>query len=301
MKKTISFLCCFLIVLILCLPMYASAHPGGTDGKGGHTNRSTGEYHYHHGYSAHDHYDMNGDGVVDCPYDFKDKTGSNSGAVSSNKSRTTSSSNKTIASNSTSKTITSIQPKEEEPKVPTFIYWVIGILAFIILCLCLVIRGKNETIERNKDDFRRREKEEETKVREGLTSLHNALAAKYGKDYLYYISGAKEGDFVGEDGYPHSAGSLIDIGLDHYTFYLGGSSSYSSKYHRPSCRYARSTYPINAMYLQDRRYHSPCMLCSCVLPDTAWVQKYKKHHEFLKRYVNFDKTESQPRINHREQ
>ena len=37
-------------------------------------NHSTGEYHYHHGYSAHDHYDMDGDGNVDCPYDFNDQT-----------------------------------------------------------------------------------------------------------------------------------------------------------------------------------------------------------------------------------
>ena len=37
-------------------------------------NHSTGKYHYHHGYSAHDHYDMDGDGIKDCPYDFKDTT-----------------------------------------------------------------------------------------------------------------------------------------------------------------------------------------------------------------------------------
>lgn len=51
----------------------AFAHPGGTDGNGGHVDRSTGEYHYHHGYSAHDHVD----GV--CPYDYDDRTGERSG------------------------------------------------------------------------------------------------------------------------------------------------------------------------------------------------------------------------------
>ena len=44
----------------------AFAHGGRTDGKGGHYNRDTGEYHYHHGYPAHQH--TNGE----CPYDFKD-------------------------------------------------------------------------------------------------------------------------------------------------------------------------------------------------------------------------------------
>lgn len=59
------------------------AHSGGTDGKGGHYNSSTGEYHYHHGYPAHQHYDMDDDGDIDCPHDFKDNTNSNSSGNSS--------------------------------------------------------------------------------------------------------------------------------------------------------------------------------------------------------------------------
>lgn len=58
-----------------------SAHPGRTDSNGGHTDHATGEYHYHHGYPAHDHYDMDGDGHPDCPYNFEDKT--NHGSSSS--------------------------------------------------------------------------------------------------------------------------------------------------------------------------------------------------------------------------
>lgn len=75
MKKPIASIATALIMLvIISIPLSVKAHPGRTDGKGGHTNRSTGEYHYHHGYSAHDHYDMDGDGNIDCPYDFKDNT-----------------------------------------------------------------------------------------------------------------------------------------------------------------------------------------------------------------------------------
>ena len=61
------------LVFVLCASfiIIAQAHPGRTDGKGGHYNRSTGEYHYHHGYSEHDHYDMDGDGDKDCPYTYK--------------------------------------------------------------------------------------------------------------------------------------------------------------------------------------------------------------------------------------
>lgn len=49
------------------------AHPGRTDSSGGHYDRETGEYHYHHGFEAHQH--VNGE----CPFDFVDLTGQNSG------------------------------------------------------------------------------------------------------------------------------------------------------------------------------------------------------------------------------
>lgn len=67
-----------IVVMVAVLCSFAVLHSGRTDGNGGHYNRSTGEYHYHHGYSAHYHYDMNGDGIADCPYSFKDNTSNNS-------------------------------------------------------------------------------------------------------------------------------------------------------------------------------------------------------------------------------
>jgi len=76
-KATLSVL---LVALLFMLAITAAAHPGSTDEDGGHVDRSTGEYHYHHGYPAHEHYDMNHDGRVDCPYDFDDQTGKNSGS-----------------------------------------------------------------------------------------------------------------------------------------------------------------------------------------------------------------------------
>lgn len=75
MKKAISVIFCF-ILIFTC----ASAHPGRTDASGGHWDRSTGEYHYHHGYPAHQHTN----GI--CPYDYNDLTGSTSGSPSSSSS-----------------------------------------------------------------------------------------------------------------------------------------------------------------------------------------------------------------------
>lgn len=74
MKKLVIVLA--LTASLIIVPAFA--HSGGTDSSGGHYDRSTGEYHYHHGYSAHDHVN----GV--CPYDYDDKTGGNSGFSGSN-------------------------------------------------------------------------------------------------------------------------------------------------------------------------------------------------------------------------
>ena len=56
-----------LSVLFMTISFTAWGHPGRTDSSGGHYDRSTGEYHYHHGYPAHQH-----PGGV-CPYDIEDK------------------------------------------------------------------------------------------------------------------------------------------------------------------------------------------------------------------------------------
>lgn len=72
-RHLIPILAC--ILLLFCCSV-AFAHPGSTDSNGGHYDRSTGEYHYHHGYPAHQHPDGR------CPYNYKDRTGWNSGSPS---------------------------------------------------------------------------------------------------------------------------------------------------------------------------------------------------------------------------
>lgn len=93
-RRTLLLLCCCLFLLF---PFSASAHPGRTDANGGHYDSSTGEYHYHHGYPAHQHTN----GV--CPYDFDDKTGQNSGSSSSS-SKSSGSTRKSSSTSSVSAT-----------------------------------------------------------------------------------------------------------------------------------------------------------------------------------------------------
>lgn len=60
-------------ILSVLLSIICYAHGGKTDANGGHYNSSTGEYHYHHGYPAHQH----PDGI--CPYSYDDKTDHSNG------------------------------------------------------------------------------------------------------------------------------------------------------------------------------------------------------------------------------
>ena len=68
--------------LLMLIPLPAAAHSGGTDESGGHYDSSTGEYHYHHGYSAHEHVDG------ECVFDFDDNVDHDRDYSSSNSEKT---------------------------------------------------------------------------------------------------------------------------------------------------------------------------------------------------------------------
>ena len=67
-----------IIAIILFLTTVSFAHKGRTDSEGGHYDSSTGLYHYHHGYPAHQHTDGK------CPYNYDNQTSSSSGSFTIN-------------------------------------------------------------------------------------------------------------------------------------------------------------------------------------------------------------------------
>ncbi|MFR4978470.1 MAG: YHYH domain-containing protein [Butyricicoccus sp.] len=109
-------LLCISVISLLSLT-YVSAHPGRTDSNGGHYDHSTDEYHYHHGYPAHQH--ENGT----CPYAFDDQTDDTprSNSVSSSSSST----KERIHS-------TPIQEKQDHSTFFTF-YFSVGLLVVMLL------------------------------------------------------------------------------------------------------------------------------------------------------------------------
>lgn len=125
-------LCCVAFLIVLLLIFSVSAHPGKTDSNGGHRDSSTGEYHYHHGYPAHQHTDLDGDGKKDCPYHFDDQTGQHSG--SSLNSSSTSSSNSANASSGES-----MPQAENKAKLSALEIIICSIVPLIILPFFLLI------------------------------------------------------------------------------------------------------------------------------------------------------------------
>jgi hypothetical protein len=126
--------------MLTSVALVVNAHPGRTDSNGGHIDNSTGEYHYHHGYRAHNHYDMDGDGQVDCPYDFHDKTNhsSDNGNYSNNDVDFDIPSTPTIDSETDSKDSGTQQGKGEGN---IYCYISLGfVIVFFILVNCWAIR-----------------------------------------------------------------------------------------------------------------------------------------------------------------
>ena len=129
MKKSISVFSALLLFILFVF--VSSAHPGRTDANGWHFDRSTGIYHYHHGYPAHQH----PNGV--CPYDYDDKTDhsgrSASGSVNRSASLTVPETTQTYKTPS--------KTKDTEASLP-FTAVLLIVLAVVLLSIFIIRKRK---------------------------------------------------------------------------------------------------------------------------------------------------------------
>lgn len=269
MRKLPSAFLYFLVVTVLfTFVMTASAHPGKTDSNGGHWDSETGEYHYHHGYPAHDHYDADGDGTIDCPYDFDDQTNHSSGSNGSGTSAPTKSS-------------------REDTIVELWIVCVMALVfAVAITFMFFYIASKNNAIK-DLHNKHKQEVDEQTKcIQRNLMCLNSDIIEKYGNSYLYQICGAPNGDYLGEDNLPTTYDTFQHAWGEKYTFYLSSQCySRTKRIHRLSCRHASPQHPVNAYRVNRSLYdYEPCRICKPSVPDTAWVDKYLKYKAFFTKY-----------------
>ena len=249
MKKIIIVL---LTVLLLCtIPLSIMSHPGGTDGKGGH--RSPDGYHYHHGYPAHDHTDLDGDGKKDCPYDFKDNTKNNSGSGNNDNS-------------ADSKSGTNANKISLGKIVLIIIATVVPLFLIVRLVILKLIERKHEK------ERRIREEQEFLKEKRIMTQQYGGRPIS---DFVEIPSDSE----IGEDNLPRIKNTTQFWGIK-YTFYL----SSTGKYHYSNCAYAKHKTPVNAYTIKRYRSLSSCCHCKPNLPNMDWVDEYLRIKAIKERY-----------------
>lgn len=156
MKRIFNVICIASLCISILTPII-SAHSGKTDASGGHYNDYTGEYHYHHGYSAHSHYDIDGDGVIDCPYDFKDKTSQNNFS-SSAKNNTNDNITDSVGNNTNS---------AKNGESSSWAYWSIGGMSLVVCVMFFIIRAKNKEMAERESEI--------LSLTEGLRNLEESI------------------------------------------------------------------------------------------------------------------------------
>ena len=237
-----------LLVMLICalfLPVAALAHGGRTDANGGHYDRSTGEYHYHHGYPEHQHTDIDGDGVDDCPYDFVDKTNHNGGG-----SVTVSSPEPTVLPTFYDTKDTEVE--DDNGPSPLLVIGLVGTTLGIGII--------------------------------GIPKAYNYIKEKKHYEKMYAGKKKNElvcvpdGCGIDENNKPYSiVGRTYRREWGTYTFYKSKSGKcYHSKY---GCSHAKEQ--INAIDTFGMR---PCSRCNPKRPSIAWVIKYLCILDIVKKY-----------------
>lgn len=250
-KKLLSFFL-FLPLLVCAFSAPISAHPGGTDANGGHIDHSTGEYHYHHGYPAHQH-----DGGQ-CPYDFDDKTGqasglnsgSNAGVKPVTKSAGVEQNN--FVDDDTQSSAYQDDTEKPHTKKNYGYYFILGGAVF------LAYKGWNYK--------KKQEEEREEKKRVEAVRKENWLAKYAGKDIAKLAKMPEDAYFV--EGLPATRGKTK---YGNYTVYVAPTGKC---FHQLStCGGARNLICSNYALNYNRL---PCKKCVKGIPEIQWYKDYMK-------------------------
>nr|DAG36733.1 MAG TPA: KTSC domain [Caudoviricetes sp.] len=263
-RHLIPILACILL-LFCCTAAYA--HPGATDANGGHYDHSTGEYHYHHGYPAHQHPDGR------CPYNYDDRTGWNSGSSSGGSDSASRPNRRTAPPGYES-------PKPVEHQAPPRCLPVLLLLSIpVSLIAYKIIKHHVE-----EQQFRRsgRSRQMARELQEQIDSIRrrrNALRIQILSKELLPINevvGAPPGAYIDKDGDPH----LPDPRHPGVDLCAVACNASSRVVHRPSCRYASLMPTVNTQQdyflgIHRSMYHR-CSICEPNISKFPWVPDYRR-------------------------
>lgn len=249
-KQIVSLLLCLLVIAALTTP--ALSHSGRTDSDGGHWNHSTGEYHYHHGYPAHQH-----TGGV-CPYDYEDKAGQNSESSSNNSNNSGGSNGNKVTDNSSS--------HSEDNKASSKSDRASGLRGILLGAVIIFSPGLIlGTIGAIKEKTRKKKEEKE------FLRLKAKYEHMYGGKRLDELVNIPDGVEIGEDGLPKEIGA--DGWGEQFTFFVKNNyhmHSYKQVFHKKrGC--SSAFYKVHAYHIGNR---APCLRCSPRRPNLEWYEEY---------------------------
>lgn len=288
----------FLLLVCFLIPVTAFAHPGRTDSNGGHTDHSTGEYHFHHGYEAHQHTD----GV--CPYDFDDKTGENSGTSSSGGSSDSLDSSELSSDCSDASEELALIESFEDFDYDKYMEYLAAVdagdissdlsyedwlnqkenshsslgIAVVIVCVLLFSWPVGCWIFIAVDDIRTRIREKkEAKVRfQQDQARYQELYGGKTREEIAVMCGMPDCYVIGQNNLPKEP--FMPGWGDSLTFYI---SPNGRAYHKtPTCT-KNANLPCHAFQLSGR---VPCKRCCPPVPDTTWYRKYQEALRIVEKY-----------------
>lgn len=259
MKKQIL----VILALVLSLSATAIAHPGRTDDRGGHYDHDTGQYHYHHGYEAHQH-----TGGI-CPFDFDDRTGESSGSSPSSSSATDPDWTPTFSA------------KEKKTSIFDTLVFIFMKLPVMILgslylgwctyCLIsfLVIDPIRDKAKAEKERLAREALDKNQRIEEQRRAKHQKIHDQYSRKTRTEIAkscGMPDGFYIDENDFVHELNS--EGTLDRCTVYV---TSYGSVYHRHQHCGEHYLYPHNIVQV---RHLNTCRYCAPDRFDLQWYDNY---------------------------
>lgn len=247
--RKISITAILLIIVTALSHFTVLSHSGRTDSNGGHYNRSTGEYHYHHGLPAHDHED----GI--CSY--------SSTNASQKNSRNTSKSDSVDFSD-----------------VVSYVFLFIFASPFIISPIWHIGEFIYETcLEKHFPRYKINCLDKKIKEFHYLQEvIYDTIFNLFISDLYFEIPDSYE---IGKDNLPKEKGCNWGWGKT-FTMYK---TNYGTKLHaRYKC--CTATRPVHVYWYKNTRNSSELFCSKCAygytFPDMSWFERYKQFEQSKK-------------------
>lgn len=234
----------FLAAVICSAHLTALAHSGRTDSQGGHYDSATGEYHFHHGYPAHQHVN----GV--CPYDFADRTDEESDAGGGNR--------ESPHPPAESGHLEQNQPDRQTETRELLLNAIAG--CFFLFAFCAVLAAIDRLVQ--------------------MYKFRKTLLRIYSGKSISQLAGVPDDVEMDSHGMPHSKGCSGRT-KDRFLVYV---TKTGKAYHTASCAHLKKSFKRINICEAKAKGMSPCAFCRPAADVPEWATEYRRLLKLQTRY-----------------